>query len=160
MTFLAPACSRQANNNSAQGGSDDPGSSLTSGVVDGTTEPHLPGPPMNFEKAAVTNLSQLFNTNNPTAFWTRAVNLSRVTVQQVFKDGHFIVIGTDKDHALPVQMIELHPEIKVGQKVDLSGVINPTGHDKTQWNVRPEEQNVLAQHSIFIQERSIRPSRQ
>jgi hypothetical protein len=115
---------------------------------------------MNFEKAAVTNLSQLFNTNNPTAFWTRAVNLSRVTVQQVFKDGHFIVIGTDKDHALPVQMIELHPEIKVGQKVDLSGVINPTGHDKTQWNVRPEEQNVLAQHSIFIQERSIRPSRQ
>jgi hypothetical protein len=155
-TFLAPACSRQSDNNSAQGGTDDSGSSINGGAA----EPRPPGPPMNFEKAAVTNLSQLFNTNNPTAFWTRPVDLSGVTVQQVFKDRQFIVVGSDKEHAVPVQLIESHPDIKPGQKLDLTGVINPTGHDKTQWNVLPEEQKLLAQHSIFIQERTIKPSRQ
>lgn len=111
---------------------------------------------MNYQKPAVTNLSELFNTNNPTAFWTRTVYLSGVTVQQVFKDGQFIVVGPDKNHALPVQLGELHPELKPGRKVDITGVIDPTGDDKSQWNVRPEELQVLSQHPIFIQERSLK----
>jgi hypothetical protein len=165
LAILGPACSRQGNGNSgttatAQGGSDDPGGSVTGSRVDGATEPHPPGGPMNFEKAAVTNVLELFHTNNPTAFWTRPVDLSGVTVQQIFADGHFIVVGPDKDHTLPVQMGELHREIKVGQKIDIVGVIDPIGRDKTQWNVQLEEQKVLAQHSIFIQARSIKPSPQ
>ena len=159
-TYLVPACSRQGNSATGQGGSDDPGGSLASGTVDGATEPRPPGAPMKYQQAPVTDMSVFFNTNNPTAFWSRSVNLSGVTVQQVFKDGHFIVVGTDKDHALPVQMSELHPEIKVGQKIDLSGVVNPTGHDKSQWNVEPAEQQVLGQHQIFIQERSIKTAGQ
>ena len=155
-TCLVPACSRQGNSASAQGGSDDPGNTVTSGVVDGATVPQPPGSPMKYEQAPVTDVSVFFTTNNPTAFWSRSVNLTGVTVQQVFKDGHFIVVGPDKDHALPVQLSELHPEIKVGQKIDLSGVVDPIGQDKTQWNVAPDEQNVLAQHQIFIQERSLK----
>ncbi len=159
-TFLLPACSRQDNNGSAQGGSDDPASSVTGGAVDGATVPQPPGSPMKYQQAPVTDISAFFNTNNPTAFWSRSVDLAGVTVQQVFKDGHFIVVGSDKEHALPVQMSELHPETKPGQKVDLTGVDDPTGHDKSQWNVRPEEQQILAQHSIFIQARSIKTSAQ
>jgi len=164
MGLLEPACSQKGSDvNSgstatAQGGSDDPGSSITGGRVDGATEPPPPGVPMNYQKAAVTNISELFNTNNPAAFSTRAAELSGVTVQQVFPDKHFIAVGSDKDHSLMVQMGELHPEIKAGQKVDIRGVINPTGHDISQWNVQPEEQQALAHHPIFLQERSIKMS--
>lgn len=165
LALLEPACSQKAGENNsassstAQGGSDDPGSSVTGGRVDGATEPPPPGPPMNYQKAPVTDISELFHTNNPTAFWTRVADLSGVTVQQVFSDGHFILVGSDKVHTLLVQMDELHPGLKAGQKVDIKGIINPTGHDKSQWNVRPDEQQALAQHSIFIQARSVQSSR-
>jgi hypothetical protein len=161
--ILASACSREGNGKSgpgAQGGSADPGSSVSGGVVDGATEPRLPGPPMNFEKAPVTNLFELFHTNNPEAYWTRAIQLSGVTVQQIFPDKQFIVIGPDNDHTLLVQMFGSHPEIKTGGKVDVAGIIDPIGFDKTQWNVTADEQKILARHSIYIQARSIQASRQ
>lgn len=156
--LLESACSRQGDANSAQGGSDDPRASITGAVIDGATEPRPPGPPMKYEQPPITDMAVFFNTNNPMAFWSRSVNLTGVTVQQVFQDRHFILVGPDKDHALPVQLIESHPEIKPGQKIDLTGVVDPVGGDKTQWNVLPAEQNALGKHSIYIQERSLKLS--
>jgi hypothetical protein len=156
--FLEPSCSRQDEGSSAasaqpaQGGSADPGG----GKIDGATAPAAPGGPMKYEKPPVTDISELFNTNNAEALWTRGIDLTGVTVQQIFADKQFILVGPDKEHSVMVQVSEQHPEINVGQKVDVTGVINPTGRDKTQWNVSPDEQKLLTQHSIFVLAKSIR----
>lgn len=160
--ILEPACSKQGSTDSdsagqpAQGGSADPASSLTSGKIDGATVPQAPGAPMNYEKQAVTNIQELFNTNNAGAYWTRGADLTGVTVLQIFSDKQFLIVGSDKEHTLLVRLEQLHPEIKVGQKVDLYGVINPTGSDKSQWNVHPDTQNAIGEHSIFISAKTIR----
>ena len=162
-TVFVPACSQKDNGSSgapAQRGSADPTNNLTNATVDGETVPRPPGPPMNYQKAPLTSISELLDTNNPAVFWSRTIELSGTTVQQVFADGHFIVVGPDKDHTVAVQVEQLHPEIKVGQKVDISGIIDPTGTDKTQWNIAPDEKKALTQHSVFIQGRSIQLSKQ
>src|SRR4051794_24699058 len=90
---LQPSCSREGSTSSptpqAAGGSADPGG----GTIDGATVPSAPGAAMKYQQPAVTDISELFKTNNPEAYWTRSINLTGVTVQQVFSDHQFILVG-------------------------------------------------------------------
>lgn len=151
--LLVPSCSREGNSaQPARGGSADPGD----GTMSGASAPAVPGPAMTFQLPPVTSLSEIFSATNVEALSTRTVQLTGATVQQVFPDGHFMAIGPDSEHTLMVQFSGLHPEIKAGQKVDVMGIIDPLGKDKSQWNVSPAEQQVLDRHNVFVREVTIR----
>lgn len=62
-------------------------------------------------------------------------------------------------HAVPVQIGGLHPEIKEGEKINVSGMIDPLGKDRSQWNVTPAERQALEGYTIFIRPASITPAR-
>jgi len=159
VVYVEPACSRHDQGNSGQtseparGGSADPGG----GNVSGSTAPTLTGRTMEFENPPLTDISQIFSLTNPNpqALWTRPVDLTGVTVQEVLPSKQFILIGSDKQDSMLVQVGGAHVELKPGQKVDLKGVIDPLGKDKSQWNVGPEEMQVLNQHTMFISANSI-----
>lgn len=113
---------------------------------------------MKFQEPPITDLRKILNTNDSDAFWTRSVNLSDVTVQRNLHDEGFILIGTDDQHTVLVQLDKPHPEFREGQKVNVTGRINPLGKDLSQWNVKPADQQVFQGHTMFISATSVIPS--
>jgi hypothetical protein len=160
IVFLGSSCSREGADNSTASGQAAQGASADSGggTTSGATAVMPPGPPMKFEQPPVTNLSQIYSSTNPESFWTRSADFADVTVQEILPGRQFILVGTDKDHTLVVQLNQTHPELKPGQKVEVMGIIDPLGKDKSQWNVSAVELQVLERHSIFVREVSIRPA--
>lgn len=114
-------------------------------------------PTMKFQLPPITNLQEILATNEQN-LWTRTVNLSDVKVQRFLNDKHFLLIGRDGGQTVLVQLGGLHPEIKEGQKVNISGMIDPLGKDLSQWNVSPADRQVLARHTMFIRPASITPA--
>jgi hypothetical protein len=120
--------------------------------MSGASAPAIPGPPLKFEQAPITNISQILNSTDAESFWTRTVNLSNVTVQQIFRHEQFVMVGPDPDHTLVVQLSRSRPGLKPGEKISVAGIIDPLGKDKSQWNVPAPEEKILKQHQIFIRE--------
>src|SRR5215469_4480489 len=158
MVGIGVSCSRQGeeNSNSAQsppsGGAESGGGSMAGQQTNQT------GPIMKFEQPPITDVRMVVGTNNSEALWTRSVNLSGVTVQQNLHDEGFILIGTDDQHTVLVQLDKPHPKLGEGQKVDLTGTIDPMGKDLSQWNVKPADRQVFQEHTMFISATSVAPS--
>lgn len=153
--FVVCSCSKQNSGNSTssaqppRGAAQDPGG----GTVSGATAPQMPGAPMSFEKPPITDIGELVNSTNNQGLWTRTVNLSGVTVQR--RLGSFILVGPDKNHVVPVQLGGQSSKVEPGQKVNVGGMIDPLGKDKSQWNGNPDVQKDLSSYSIFIRATTI-----
>lgn len=113
---------------------------------------------MKFQEAPITDVGKIVEISNSEAFWTRPVNLSGVTVQRNLHDEGFILIGIDDQHTVLVQVDKPRPELREGQKVDLTGIIDPMGKDLSQWNVKPADRQVFQGHTMFISATSVTPS--
>jgi hypothetical protein len=154
--FGVASCFRDGANNNAETTSR--GSAESAGGQASGTDVKPPGPPMTFEQPAVTDLQDLFRSTNAQALWTRTLNASGVKVQQISQDKQFMLVGPDAQHSVVVQMKELQPEIKMGQTVDVTGVINQLGQDLSQWNVSPEDRQMMAGRTLFVRANSVRAS--
>lgn len=155
--WLMCSCSRQGPAPSAATGNAPAGSANTpGGAATGQANSQQPGPPMTFERPPMTDLRPLL-TNDTEAFWTRTIDVSNVQVQRVFANGEFLLVGPDSTNTVVVQVRESHPEIKVGQRVDISGIIDPIG-SISQWNVSPQAHQMLAGHTMFISGDSVKPA--
>ena len=154
--FGAASCFRDASNNNAE--STSRGSAETPGGQASGTDVKPPGAPMTFEQPAVTDLRDIFSNTNAQVFWTRTLNVTGVKVQRISKDKQFMLIGPDSQHAVVVQMKELQPEIKPGQNVDVAGTIDHLGQDLSQWNVSPEDRQMMTGRSIFVRATDVKAS--
>lgn len=105
---------------------------------------------MNSALPPLTDLRQFLDSSNQVTFWTRRVDWSGVTVQRNLHDEGFILVGPDNDHTVLVRLEKAHPELREGQKVDLTGIVDPMGKDLSQWNVKPADREVFQGHTMFI----------
>lgn len=152
------SCSRQGANSNSGSSSSSGGAESGRGASTEQQTNQPSGPIMTFQEASITDVRKIVGTNNSEAFWTRRVNLSGVTVQRNLHDEGFIVIGTDDQHTVLVQLEKPQPELREGQKVDVTGTINPIGKDLSQWNVKPVDRQVFQGHTMFISATSVTPS--
>src|SRR4051812_7228171 len=80
-------------------------------------------PTMTFEKPPLTSLDQILSSTNAEGFWTRSINVSGAKVQQILRDKQFLTVGPGPGRTVVVRLRDSHPEIKVGQSLDLAGIV-------------------------------------
>ena len=109
--------------------------------------------------AALTQLRQLTAAPEPALLAGRPVNLSGVPVQQVVGE-HLIAVGSANDQPIYVRTFQPVSGIRVGQSVNLSGVVRRVPQSLANLNLDQASNVQLQNQPIYVDALSVTPVNQ
>jgi hypothetical protein len=107
------------------------------------------GPAMTYDQPPLTTVGEILKSTNVAGTTTLQVQLAGVKVQKVLS-GQYILVGSDPDHAIPVRLKELHPEIREGQTLNVTGMIQQLGNDLAHWELDEANKRIVSRFPVFI----------
>lgn len=102
----------------------------------------------------ITSIQEVFQSSNPAALGGRRAEWSNVQIQRVL-NAEVLLVGT-KDHQVLVRRQTTNPQVRPGQMVDLTGIINQMPATTQGWDTPGTDLKLLKNQSIFLNALSLR----
>jgi hypothetical protein len=119
------------------------------GSPDGRGVAPATGPMMTFQREPLTQVSQITSSSNPDALVTQQVQLAGVPIKRVLSS-QYVIIRDESDRGVVVRLKEALPDVKPGQKLNVTGMISQLGEDLAHWELDPENKKIAGEFSIFV----------
>lgn len=107
------------------------------------------GPAMTIDERPLKTIDEVVSQPNALALTGRQVQFSAEPVQRVLSS-QYVVIGSSDDRGIVVRLKEALPELKPGERLNITGMIAQLGADLAHWELDQDKKDIVRRYPIFI----------